>query len=246
VGAGSPCMGGSWRLSPPLLPSPRFRTRTYTYVHTQTPLGPRPRVPSLTYPLPLIFRPSTSTCPQRDSDDGNQQQYFSSGAPNQDFLQLPGFVPMQLAIDKFILNRTATTPVDPYVRCVACHPWLSSRAIVTGHPRGPWSLHLPLSMQAHSLTRARQWASLLCSVAARCLPPPPKLPCPLRSPPFTPAHLLQVMLEAQKLAEVLNCPSSVRINPPAPLQAMVQSLRLLPQFIETSPFPQLYFEHNIL
>ena len=53
---------------------------------------------------------------QRQSDDDNQQQYFFSSAPNQDFLLLPGFVPMQLAIDKFILNRTSSTPMDSYVR----------------------------------------------------------------------------------------------------------------------------------
>ena len=48
------------------------------------------------------------------------------------------------------------------------------------------------------------------------------------------------------MASLLTCGPDVVSNPPAPLQAMVQGLRLLPQFIEVSPFPQLYFEHNIL
>jgi len=48
---------------------------------------------------------------QRDTDDTNQRMYFHFKSPTnkQDNVILPGFTPIQLALDKFIINRSATS-----------------------------------------------------------------------------------------------------------------------------------------
>ena len=52
---------------------------------------------------------------QRYVDASFQSKYFSANPPDK-LRNVPGFVPLQLSVDKFILNRTSTTPMDPYVR----------------------------------------------------------------------------------------------------------------------------------
>ncbi len=45
---------------------------------------------------------------QRGQDDGFQHQYFTADGPKKHDSSLPGFVPIQLSVDKFILNRVAS------------------------------------------------------------------------------------------------------------------------------------------
>ena len=55
-------------------------------------------------------------CRQRNVEAHFMFDYFSNSPPVNSFAALPGFVPLQLTVDKFILNRTATTAMDSYVR----------------------------------------------------------------------------------------------------------------------------------
>jgi hypothetical protein len=71
---------------------------------------------SSSLPFPPRAWPCTPPPPpsQRDTETSNQYDYFSDSSD--DGTVLPGFVPLQLSIDKFILNRTSSTPMDDAVR----------------------------------------------------------------------------------------------------------------------------------
>ena len=78
----------------------------------------------------LTWRTCVPDCVQRNVEEKFQASYWSGHAPDSTYWSLPGFVPLQLTVDKFILNRASPSLDEKYVSYHRCVVWCAPYTVV--------------------------------------------------------------------------------------------------------------------